>query len=221
MSGNTNYSPLDRSVHARQTSSQLSGLPGRLPSGILLNVVAPFLVYRVLTGQGASELVALLAAGAVPTFDLAATRLREGRVSWISVAALATVAFGLVASLASNNPFFLLIRDSFIFALLGLICWGSLLLPRPVLFVLGRNLATRRQPSAEDRYDQRWGDSAFRRRLRVTTFVWGLGFLGLAVLRTIVATLVPVSWFLLLGPSLSLLIIGALALWTWHGAKES
>ncbi len=185
-------------------------------SGVFLNAVIPFLIYRVTTGQGVPELPALLLAGIVPAADLAWGWLRTRRVSGIALAALGALLVGLVLGLVSNNPFFLLIRDSFVYGLFGLVCWGSLLLARPVSYYLGRYVAARRDLAGGQSYDDRWPDPAFRHRQRLVTFVWGMGLLGLVVLRTLLATFVPVSWFLTLGPGMTLVIAGGLVLWTWR-----
>jgi len=221
MTGTETRPTVRRPTHAWLAFPELPHFLGKLPSGVFLNAVAPFLIYRLMTVQGVPELLALLVAGTVPAVDLAGTWLRSRRVSGIGLVALGTVVVGLVASLVANNPFFLLIRDSFVFGLLGLVCWGSLLLPRPILFILGRYAAAQRDPATGESYDRQWPNPAFRHHQRLVTFVWGVGFLGLAALRTLLATVVPVNWFLVLAPGLTLLIAGGLVLWTWRSGTHS
>jgi hypothetical protein len=171
---NTNVST-GLSVLAIRRAADLRHLLGRIPSGVVINLVVPVLIYRFLTNHGATDLAALLVAGVVPAVDVAWGWLRNRHVSAIGLVALGTVAAGVVAGLLSNNPFFVLIRDSFVFAVLALVCGGSLLLPRPLSFVLGRAAAGARGQAAAQAYAARWDDDAFRRRQRAVTCVWGWG----------------------------------------------
>ncbi len=65
--------------------------------------------------------------------------------------------------------------------------------------------------------EQRWSRSPkFRARMRQMTVVWGLGLLGEATVRVVLAFLTPPATLLAISPLLAAAFFGPLAAWTLH-----
>jgi hypothetical protein len=60
---------------------------------------------------------------------------------------IAGIALSLIATLLGGSPRLLLIRESFITGIFGLIFLGSLLFPRPLLFQLVKTTVAKQAPA--------------------------------------------------------------------------
>ncbi len=179
---------------------------------ILLGAVAPFVVYQLATGLGASELAALAWGAVFPLAGIALSFARRRRLDVISAISLMSIVIGLGGGLLLHSAQFLLVKDSLVTATIGLAFLGSLLAARPLIFVIGRS----QSPERAAVFDTRWGEPAFRRALRTMTAVWGAALLAEAITRVLLSLLVPPSVLLLVSPFLAAAILGPVGLWTVH-----
>jgi hypothetical protein len=123
-------------------------------------------------------------------------------------------AVGIAGSLISNDPRFYLIRVSFGPAAFGLICLGSLLFGRPLLFYLGRVAVAGGDPRRVAYYDSLWAFPGFRHVQRVLTVTWGVTYLLDAAVRVAIAWSLPTSTVVVIEPLLSYGVVVALVVWT-------
>jgi uncharacterized membrane protein len=167
-----------RSITGPTTSARVAGVLHKvaLPT-VLLNVVAPFAAYQVLTAHGVSEVNALSVASVFPLAAVITAAVHSRRLEWIGVLSVASIALGLASALILHDPHVLLVKDSLITGALGLAFLGSLLARWPLTFVFARQFAPGTAPG-------------FRARMRRMTVVWGLGMLGEATVRVILAFLI-------------------------------
>ena len=104
-------------------------------------------------------------------------------------------------------------------ALFGLACFGSLLLPRPMMFYFGRHFMAGGDATRRRRYEASWALPEVRFTSRLITLVWGSVYLGEFATRVALIFLVPVSWVLVVSP----VLLGSLTLvaiiWTFRYAK--
>jgi intracellular septation protein A len=177
---------------------------------IVLGAVAPFVVYQVATGLGASELAALAWGAVFPLAGIGIGLVRRRRLDPISAISLTSIVVGLTGGLLLHSARFLLVKDSLVTATIGLAFLGSLLAARPLVFVIGRA----QSPERAAVFDARWAEPAFRRALRTMTAVWGGVLLAEAVTRVVLSLLVPPAALLLASPLLTAVFIGPVALWT-------
>jgi hypothetical protein len=180
--------------------------------GILLGVVAPFVVYQVATALGTSELTALAWGAVFPLAGIVVGLARRRRLDAISAISLASIVVGLAGGLLLHSAQFLLVKDSLVTATIGLAFLGSLLAARPLIFVIGRA----QSPGKAAVFDARWAEPAFRRAIRRMTAVWGAALLGEAAARVVLSLLVPPGALLLASPLLTAAFIGPVALWTFR-----
>src|SRR3954453_15363854 len=100
----------------------------------------------MLTDRGFSEVAALIISGIGPVIDLAITMLVSRRVDEFSLIVLVFLVIGVITSLLFDDPRLLLLKESAVSGLFGLVLLGSLLAPRPLMFYFGRKFATGGDP---------------------------------------------------------------------------
>jgi hypothetical protein len=180
---------------------------------LTINVVLPLIVAQWLLHQGRSPVVALGIAALFPLGDGLVSALRR-RLDLLSVASLATLVVGIALSFATNNAAFAIAEKSAFTGLFGVAFLVSLLLPRPLIFHLGRQFNTAGDPAAQAAWDANWSIPGFRRVVRVMTAVWGLGLLAEAALRVVVALTMTPAVAIVVSPVLAIGAFALLILWT-------
>ncbi len=187
---------------------------------IALNAIFPLVLYRLSKRYfSPSEFTALVFATTFPIgksiFDVAKRR----QIDPFSVIVLLGIGTSAVALLAGGSPRLLLMRESLFTALFGLACFGSLLLPRPMMFYFGRHFLAGGDATRRRRYEASWTLPEVRFASRLVTVVWGSVFLGEFAIRVALIFLVPVGWVLVISP----VLLGSLTLvtiiWTFRYAK--
>ncbi|HET9146944.1 MAG TPA: VC0807 family protein, partial [Acetobacteraceae bacterium] len=113
------------------------------------------------------------------------------------------------------TPKLLLLRESLITGLIGLVFVGSALIGRPLIYVLARASLSRRSIEDRDEFDEQSEKPEFRRVMTVMTIVWGLGLVAETGIRTVLVFSLPVGRFLIFGPVVGYATIGLLMLWTF------
>lgn len=177
---------------------------------IVFDVAGPILLYAGLTGNGVGEVPALVCSGAVPALSLLLTYLRERRLDEIGMIVLILLAVSVVAALLFSDPRALLVKDSAVTGLMGLVFLGSLLAPRPLTFYFGRKFATGGNPDRIAWWNGLWRFEGFRHTQRVLAVAWGVTLLAEAVLRVVLAFVLPVAAMVAVNAVLPFVVIAAL-----------
>ena len=105
---------------------------------LVFDVAMPIVAFNVLTGYGVSKLWALAAGGLFPAINNLRSWAKSRRLEPLGIIVMAFLAIGTATSLISGSVFFALIKELFLTAAFGLICLGSLLLERPLMFYIIR-----------------------------------------------------------------------------------
>ncbi len=175
-------------------TSTLSGrsfIKGLLPS-LLLNIAIPlalyFLVKRYVTS---SEIVALSVASLFPLVDSIFSVVRHRSLDILAIVALLGTGTGIVGALLGGSADLILIRESFFTGALGLACFVSLLLPRPLMFYFGRHFMAGRDPVRLAQFNARWQHPYARFVHRLITIVWGCAFVGEFLIRVLLVVTLP------------------------------
>jgi hypothetical protein len=209
-----------------QTASHPTPLPSlriflSLQPKLILNVGAPIGVFQAATSRGVSEQNALLLAAVFPLIGIGASAVRQRRIDPIGVASLAAIVLGAALSLVFHDPRILLVKDSAVTGLIGLAFIGSLLAPRPLIFVLARHLAAHR-PAGQAELDARWQSSPrFRAVMRRLTVLWGIGLLGEATARVSLSVVVAPATLMALSPVLMVTTVAPLLAITWRARARA
>lgn len=169
-----------------------------LPS-IIISGVLPYVLYILLSPH--LPQVTALAITAIPALIYTLFGfVRNRRIDLIGAIALITIAIGIISALLIHDPRVFLIRESFFTAGYGILCFVSLLFPRPLMFYFGRYFMGGNDPAKMANYDALWQYPYFRFTNRVITIVWGVGFLGEAIVRTILVYNLSTAQFLAISP---------------------
>jgi hypothetical protein len=177
---------------------------------LLPNVLLPWLIYQVLTGRGVSTINALIATAVVPLTTSLYAWLRDRRIDALGIMTLAFVVVGLVTSLLSGDPIFYLVKESLLTGVWGLIMLGSLLASRPLTFYFGRQFMSGGDPDKAAWFDRLWERPPFRRILRLTCVMWGVGLVAEALLRVVLVYVLPIPVFLLVSQIMAFAVMGLL-----------
>lgn len=197
---------------------------GRAPllgASLLINAVAPFVTYQLMSRFGVPTLTALALTSLFPLGGLALAWARYRRLDGIGLVTLVVIAIGLAALLLSHDSRLFLVNVSFSTAAFGVVCLTSLGLRRPLMFYLGRQLASGDDPVRLAEYDGLWRSPRFRHMLRVVTLVWGLAYLVEAAARALIAWTQPAEFVLIASPLLAYGVLGLLFAWTMAYAGDS
>jgi hypothetical protein len=189
-------------------------LRAQLPS-LLVNAVAPVVAYQVLTNLGVSSVNALTSSAIFPVLGIGWSFARTRRPDMIGVLSLTFILVGVATSLVSGDQRFVLVKDSLMTGVFGLLILGSLVLaPRPLLFYFGRQFSNAGDPVRAAAFESMWQYPHFRAVLRVMTIVWGIGYLIEALVRVGLSFLLAIPVFLIVSPLLAFGVTVGLISWT-------
>ncbi|AUG78688.1 hypothetical protein CFP65_3915 [Kitasatospora sp. MMS16-BH015] len=189
---------------------------------IVCNVIAPVVTYGQLTDHGYGEFTALLASAVWPVIDLLIYLAWHRKVDEFAVISLVFLVLTIVVSLAGpHDAHLLLVKDSFVTGLFGVVCLATLAAPRPLMFYFGRKFATDGTKEGAERWNALWQYPTFRAVQRNLTLGWGLAYLAEAALRIALSYTLSTSAMVTLNSVLSYGVTGLLVLWTVLYAKRA
>jgi hypothetical protein len=201
-------------------SDRRMNVRGMLPS-LLLNAGAPFVAYQVLTGNGVSTAQALTISAVFPVIGIGVGFIRTRTADIIGLVSLAFIVVGVVTSVISGDPRFILIKESLLTGVFGVVCLVSLLMPRPLMFYFGRQFAGAGDPARSAAFDSMWQYEGFRKVNRRMTLVWGVAYVLEALLRVALSFVLAIPVFLIVSPVLALAVTVGLISWTMAYARRS
>ncbi|WP_244304070.1 VC0807 family protein [Streptomyces lydicus] len=189
---------------------------------LALNVAAPILTYNALRDHGWSEVAALLAGGAWPVLDSVVHLVWRRRLDEFALVTLAfLVITAVVTLLGAHSARALLVKDSAVTGLFGLLCLATLLAPRPLMFYFGRKFATDGTAASTAWWNGLWQFEGFRKTLATMTTVWGVAYCLEAALRVGLAYTLNTDTVVTLSPFLIYGVLGGLVLWTSAYGKRA
>ncbi|WP_198535569.1 VC0807 family protein [Streptomyces caatingaensis] len=187
---------------------------------VLFGAVLPFVTYGVLTDHGVSKVNALLLISLWPVVETLISLAVRRRVDEFGMMMLALMLLGALSAVAYNSTELVFVKDSAITGLLGLVYLGSLALPRPLMFYLGRRFATDGSPEGLAHWNGLWRYPGFRRMQYLMTTVWGVAFLLEAVVRVVLTYALPTGVMVVLNNVLPAVVVAALVSWTVRTGKR-
>jgi intracellular septation protein A len=181
---------------------------------LMLNIALPLLTYSVLTGRGVHEVPALLISGIWPALETVVSLARERKIDEFSLFVIIFLVLGVVAALGFNSPRLVLVKESAITGLFGIVLLASLLAPRPLMFYFGRRFATDGSAERVTWWNALWQFPGFRATQRILTVVWGVSLIAEAVLQAALTYVLPTGVMVVLSTILPYAVLGALIFWT-------
>ena len=192
-----------------------------LASSILINGVLPFLIYLAVKNYTtASDYLALILTGVPSLIDSIVGVIRRKRIDLLAGIVLTGIAVSLILIALGGNPKIYLVRESFFTVALALAYLVSLLFKRPLAFYFARHFTTGNHPENIPAFNALWQYRQFRHTMRVTTVVWGVGFLLEAAIRTTLVFTLSIGLFLIISPFVFYGFIGGILLWTFLYSRQ-
>jgi hypothetical protein len=186
---------------------------------LLVNLGGPWLVYRLAEGS-MSTTAALLLSSLPPILWSLLELVHSRKLDVISLLVLAGIAASVVATLLGGNPRLLLVRESFITGIFGLVFLGSLWFPRPLMFYIVKATVAK-QGMAEAEFAGKWSIPGFRQTFYLMTVVWGTGLIVQAALQVVLAFTLSIEQDLVVSPIVGYGFYLMLFGWSfWYGKKR-
>lgn len=181
---------------------------------LVFDVALPIVLFNLLAGYGVPTLWALVAGGVSPALNNLRVWIRSRRLEPLGLIVIGFLAIGTAASLISGSVFVALIKDSFLTATFGLICLGSLLAARPLMFYVIRQFVAGDDPARIEWWNGLWQNAEFRAAQRFVTAVWGIAYLIEALLRVGFALTLAPAQVVAISPVMGFGVLIVLIAWT-------
>jgi uncharacterized membrane protein len=175
---------------------------------VLVDVAPPLVAYYGLRAAGVSEYIALVAATVLSGLRVLYGVVKARRVDPFAAYLLLTFGLSLAVGLCTTDPKLVLVGNTFVNGLGGLIFLASCVIGTPLTQVVGdRFQAAGDEPNAADAKD--------RRRVHVQlSAMWGIGLLLEVVIRLVVIETLSVDTANGINSVITLVVIGVLVLAT-------
>lgn len=158
---------------------------------ILVDVVAPIVIFYVLRGLGVDQVLALLAGAVAPAVRTVYVVVRHRTLDAIGALTLSVIALTVVTSLITGDARFALARDGVITAVVGVWILATLALARPFIYTFSTAFMGAAERAS---WEECWGRSSrFRHGMKVHTVIWGIGMIVDSAIRVIMAYTLPVD----------------------------
>jgi len=186
-------------------------------SGLLWDVGLPLVGYYALHVLGASDWVALLVATLAAGLRLVWVAVRNREITWFAAVMLAVFGLGLALAFVGGDARFLLIKDSFGTALVGIVFLASLFAGKPLTLSAFQTWQPREAAEMEEYYRTL---PPIRTMFRRSAVVWGVGLLLEATLRIPLIYLLPIDVMVGLSTGMMVATIVGLSVWNaWYGRR--
>lgn len=184
--------------------------------GLAWDVGLPVAAYYALHLLGYSDFVALLVAALAAALRIVWVAVRERTLNQFAGVMLVIFGLGLLLSLVSGDPRFLLLKGSIISGAIGIV-FLALRSTRPLTLAAQMS----QQPAhAKELEEEFRTQPAVRAGHKRASTVWGVGLLAEAVLRIPLIYLLPVDIMVGLSTAMQIAVIGLLIVWTARFTKR-
>jgi hypothetical protein len=187
----------------------------------VLDIAAPIVVYGVASGAGLGDVPALLLSAVGPLVNGVISVIVRGRIDEFSAFILTIIIVGAATSLLFSDARLLLLKESAVTGILGLLFLASVPTNRPAMFLFGRRFATGGDPERVVWWNGLWQYPLFRRTQRLMTTMWGVGLLGEAVVRIVATYQLPVATMVVVNAVVPAVVIGGLVIATIIWGKRA
>ena len=174
---------------------KIAGLRKHLIISVLLDVAVPLAGFYLLRGFGIAALWALLLSGLFVLPSLGYSIWQQRKVNVLTLFTISLLVIGTVMSLITGSPRLMLVREAWLFLVVGLWILGTVPTRRPFMMIMGRSIVIAKVGmDGLAKYEARWAaEAAFRTATRILSAVWGLVFALDALVQVAIAYTLPVD----------------------------
>jgi len=195
---------------ANQPALSRRAIRTRLLLTLIYAALVPYLIYRVGTERyHLSAVNALLLAALSPAVGSLIEFVRKRQLSVLGLFALVGIAAKVVSALLFHDPHLVLISDSLLTGVYGLLLLGSVLIGKPLTVVLVANMYAT-SPEQRAQMKQRLQASGTHRHVMILTAMWGVGLLLLLAISVLLTYTLPIATVVLVRPAIDYGMIAAL-----------
>jgi hypothetical protein len=180
---------------------------------LLVNGVAPFVVYT-LVHTHLSQLHALMLTALVPLADGVVGLVRQRRINAFGALVFLSLLLSSLLVLVGGSPRLILVRESALSGVFGVLMLLSLFWPQPLVYYLARHFVAPSASAGWHTFQRTASSPRFRSFLRLLTVIWGLVTVLDAGLNTFLAFHLPVGTFLAVTPVARYSMMGCTFIWT-------
>lgn len=184
-----------------------------LAVSILLNGLLPVVLYNLLLGHF-SSFVSLLIATLVPLLDNLYHIILHRKADAFGLFMLTGFILSLLALLLGGSEKLILIRESLVTGILGLIFIGSLFYSKPLIYHFAIMFSAKGESEQMGKFENNWEFPYFRFVIRLMTAVWGVALLAEAVIKAILVYVLTITAFLAISQIIFYGTLGVTILWT-------
>ncbi|GHO72089.1 hypothetical protein KSC_109810 [Ktedonobacter sp. SOSP1-52] len=123
------------------------------------------------------------------------------------------IALKILIALVLKNVRLVLVSDSLITAIYGVLMLASLLTASPLIMRLIQSVLANATPGQDQQLMLRWQEPGTRLFFAAITAVWGIGLLLECVVRVALALTLPIEQFLVISPIVRYCFLSVLVLW--------
>jgi hypothetical protein len=183
--------------HRGRRAAALRGLR----NSVVINVLCPYLLYRALAPHFSSQSVLPLGiSGLIPLLNLAYSLFRQHALDVLALFAAEDVIVSLAATLLARTPTAVLIGRSSQNAILGLIFLGSLVVGRPLMLYIARQVATGNESAAVARFDQLALRDDVLQVYRFMTMIWAVVLFAKSIVSIAMVLSLSTDRYLIMSP---------------------
>ena len=180
---------------------------------LIINGAIPVIVYNLLTDYY-SSFVSLLIATLIPLGDNLYHIVKHKKADAFGLFMLTGFILSLLAFMLGGNERLILLRESMVTGLLGLIFIASLFFAKPLIYHFAIKFTSESASDQKGKFEKNWEVPYFRTVLRIMTAIWGIALLGEAIIKTLLVFELSITAFLAISQLIFYSVIGAAIIFT-------
>lgn len=184
---------------------------------IVINGLIPMLVYKFLTNYY-SSLVSLIIATSIPLLDNLCSIITQKKIDVFAMFMLVGFVLSITAFFLGGNDRLILLRESFVTGIMGIIFIISLLFPKPIVYYFALRFIA--DPTKKSKIESNWQYPSVRSIYRLMSAMWGVMLLIEALLKTYLVYHLSIMAFLAVSPFVLYGIIGIAIVFTIAFQKQ-
>lgn len=190
---------------------------------ILINAILPLITYKILINHIPSSITALIISTTIPIIDNIYHIIKEKKIDIFASLIILGFIVGIISMLFSGSQKLLLIRQSYITAVIGILFLISMFFPKPMIYYLAKKFINSQDKYAKNNkstIDEKCKNPHFRFSMKFLTFIWGICLVLEAVCNISLVFILSVSKYMLISPLVSYGFIGCAAFITFFYRKK-
>lgn len=197
-------SPSERAQETAKAPQRLlwTSLRALLPT-LAFDIGGTMIVYYLLLPHfSKTSIWPILGASLVPVISNVFNFARRRSIDIVGIIVLIGLLVGVVPAIFGGSQRLLLVRESFVTGLIGLVLLVSGFFPTPLAYYVVREFLTANEAIHDEHFEILWRHRYFRRGIRIMTLGWGALLLGEFALRAFMALTMNVAFVLGAAPVL-------------------